>query len=225
MSLSYTNGRSGMKPSRRLASSGLRLHVDAADLAPCRWSAAGCRRSCATSWSCRRRWGRESRTARPAGNVEVDVVHRGEPAVALGEMRAVGSRDPPYDGLDQVAVGVPSTTMCSSAGGCLRLARERSPPAGSPPLPDSAGPRLTPTSGCRDPSSQSVARCQAETRARRTMSCPTVILVPDDRVEHERGRQIAASRDDRRAGFQGRARRRCSANRGPACSSSRETPR
>ena len=40
--------------------------VDAADVAPCRSSAAGCRRSCAASSSCRRRWGRESRTARPS---------------------------------------------------------------------------------------------------------------------------------------------------------------
>ena len=46
--------------------------VDAADRAPCRSSAAGCRRSCAASSSSRRRSGRGSRTARPR-HFEVDA--------------------------------------------------------------------------------------------------------------------------------------------------------
>ena len=45
-------------------------------------------------------------------------------------------------------------------------------------------------------SSQSVARCQAETRARRTTSRPTTcIRIADHDVEHERGRQVSASGD------------------------------
>ena len=62
-------------------------------------------------------------------------------------------------------------------------------------------PESAPTSGVAIvPSSQSVARCQADTRALRTTSRPVLdFRIPDDDVQHKWGRQIAASGDHRRA--------------------------
>ena len=159
-----------------------------------------------------------------AGHLEVDAVDRGELAVALGELGATGSRRPPHDGLDHVA-------LRRRVDHDPELARLRRPAGrGNVSTSSSADsssvscPFATPTSGAATRARpQSPARCQADTSARRTCSRPAApALVRDHDVQHEAGGQRRRRRSRRRR--RPRAGSRCAAaprSASPPSSSSR----